>query len=284
MKLSIKIALFVMLAATGLVQAQVSKAEKATIKFERKYAQAITDYKLLEIKNQATSQMQQFFMKHEFYKVNVYKRLLKKYAQYKSAQENNEKTVIDEFFETIKMMRPEILGISLYQDFHKEYVLDFQEKGFVNHSRYKNEKQFIFIFSQKTNILADFIAKYKPYLSASLMVQMLELQKQFCCIKESLEKAYGLKFVQKYSKTIRFAYFCATFCYIFANAVLGCAFGILIGLATHPPHCLLCASPFIASSILLIPLSLVVIVYSYKYLKTYIDIRPAYRNWLQFIV
>lgn len=274
-----------MLVATGLLQAKVSKAQKATIKFEQKYTQAIADYKALEVKNQATSFMQQFFIKHEFYKVKTYKRLLARYKQYKVAQNNQEKTELDEFFETIKMMRPEILGIILYQDFHKEYVMDFTKTGFLDSSRYRNEKQFVFIFSQKIKILADFIEQYKPYLSASLMVQMLELQKQFGLIKESLEKTYGSKFVQKYSKAPNvFTYFLIALCYFSGAFVFGYEIGMLIGLAISPIHCLCCLMPTVGFALILIPLSVVTMVYSLRYLKTYIDIRPAYKDWLEFVV
>ncbi len=209
MKLSIKIMLFSILAATGFVQAQSSKAERAIIKFEQKYAPVIADYKKINLKNQASEHMQRFFMNHKLYTVKVYKQLLKEYAKCRVAQDCQEKAFIDEFVDTIKMLRPEILGIMLYQDFHKEYVIEYQQKSCINRLKYTNPKHFVFVFSQKSKILTDFIEKYKPHLSASLLVQMKEMQKQAAIIKLDLEKNHGTKFVKKYSSVKRLKMFFA---------------------------------------------------------------------------
>lgn len=296
MKISIKIALFGMLAATGLAHAQSSKAEKATIKFEQKYAQAIAEYKNLDVKNQATNQMQQFFMVHKFYQVKTYKRLLKDYAKYQAAQDSSEKTLLDEFVGTIQMMRPEILGTILYNDFHTEYVLGYQKTGVINPSKYINKKQFVFVFSQKIQILADFIEKYKPYLSASLIVQMQELQKQFGDIKDSLIETYGLKFVQKHSQLNGFKYFCAALGYVLGIYVLLAPIVLLSwsiswvapGVAGIGNVAMLYAVHALAFSIIgaivMIPLGAVLTVYSIRYLKTYKNVRLAYKDWLEFVV
>ena len=116
------------------------------------------------------------------------------------------------------------------------------------------------------------------------MVQMQELQKQFGNIKESLIETYGLKFVQKHSQLNGFKYFFVALCYFGGAFVLGYEIGILINIATLPARCLCCILPGIGFALVSIPLSVVTMVYSFRYLRTYIHVRPAYKNWLQFIV
>lgn len=293
MNSSIKTIIFAIITTSGLLLAQAPLAQKAALAFQTRYAQAIADLKAIEVKNEASEDMLKFFKNHEFYQVKVYKRLLKNYAQYQSAGNTQESADIDAFVETIKIMRPEILGIMLSKDFYKEFVAPFQENGLSSFGGYVYSKSFISTFSQKTKILAEFLEKYRSYLSASLLIQIQELQNQSGLIKAALEKRYGFEFVQKHSKVQRLKRFFAGIgvalgiCFFIAPPIALFLF-FLISCVVTPTMLLVavCTGMILLAipAIILIPLGLQLTKRSIECLKDYKNVRSSYKDWLEFII